>query len=93
MLYIVEILFTFTLAVICFQFYWFSTSSKGVERQERCRNLGITFMTVGIVALVFRTLTTVVFGFIMMMLGFRLIASGLDRLDKTIFIDRHEDDE
>lgn len=92
MLNLAEILITFPLLVMCFQLYYFSVNSKGVERQERCRNLGIAFMTFGVVALVFKSIPTVVFGFILMMLGFRLIARGLDRLNKTIFIDRHEDD-
>lgn len=89
---IVEIFITLPLLVMSFQFYFFSVNSKGLERQERCQKLGIAFMTFGIIALVFKTMPTVIFGFILIMLGFRLIARGLDRLDKTIFIDQHEDD-
>ncbi len=88
---IVEIFIILPLLVISFQFYFFSVNSKGLKRQERCQKLGIAFMTFGIVALVFKTMPTVVFGFMLIMLGLRLIARGLDRLDKSIFIDQHED--
>jgi hypothetical protein len=48
-------------------------------------------MTLGIMALVFKSAPFAFFGLILMMLGFRLIARGLDRLDKNIFIDQYDD--
>jgi hypothetical protein len=87
----IEIAIIIPLLVICIQFYFFSTNSTGRERQERCQKLGIGFMTLGVTSLVFRTVPFFMFGLIMMMLGFRLIARGLDRLDKKNYIDRYQD--
>lgn len=92
MINFVDIIITLPLLVMSYQFYFFSVASKGVERQERCQKLGIAYMTFGITALVFKTIPFVVFGLILIMLAFRLLAKGLDRLDKKIFIDQHEDD-
>jgi len=92
MFHYIELLIALPLLVTCYQLYFFSVKSKGLELQGRCQKLGIAFMTMGIMALVFKTIVFVVSGFILMMLGFRLLAKGLDRLDKTIFIDQHEDD-
>ncbi len=87
-----ETLILLPLLVVCFQFYFFSVGSEGRKRQERCQKLGIVFMTLGVVALVFKSTPLAFFGLVLMMLGFRLIAKGLDRLDKKIFIDRLNDD-
>jgi hypothetical protein len=65
---------------------------KGVEKQKHCKALGITYTTLGIVCLVFRSLSLAIVGLILIMLGLRLIAYGLDRINKTIFIDRFDDD-
>ncbi len=88
----IEILIVLPVLVLCFQFYFFSVNCEGVMRQERCQRLGVAFMTIGIVALVFKSAVTAFFGLIMMMFGFRLIARGLDRLDKTKVITHYEDD-
>jgi hypothetical protein len=87
----VDILIIIPLLILCFQLYYFSVNSKGVQRQDRCQKLGIVFMTFGIVALVFKTFPIVSFGLILMMFGFSLISKGLDRLDKKIYIDQHVD--
>lgn len=88
----VEILIILPLLVLCYQLYSFSVNSEGREKQERCQKLGVAFMTVGILALVHKSAPSAFFGLIMMMFGFRLLAKGLDRLDKKIFIDQHEGD-
>lgn len=85
----VEIIILIPLLILCFQMYHFSVSSKGVQKQDRCQRLGIVFMTFGIVALVFKTVPIVSFGLVMMMFGFSLISKGLDRLDKSIYIDQN----
>ena len=87
----VEILIILPLLLMCFQLYFFSVYSAGRRQQERCQKLGIAFMTLGIMALVFKSAPFAFFGLILMMLGFRLIARGLDRLDKNIFIDQYDD--
>jgi hypothetical protein len=88
----IEFLIILPLLVVCYQLYFFSVHSTGRKQQDRCQKLGIAFMTLGIMALILKSIPTVFFGFTMMMFGFRLIAKGLDRLDKKIFIDKFEDD-
>jgi hypothetical protein len=88
----VEILIILPLLVLCYQLYSFSVNSTEQKRQERCQNLGIILMTFGITALVFRSPPSAFFGLILIMFGFRLIARGLDRFDKSIFIDRYDGD-
>lgn len=79
--------------VVCYQLYAYSVSHTGKEKQARCQSLGIVFMSIGIVSLIFRTGPTVIGGLVLIMLGFRLIAQGLDRLNKKTFIDRYEEDQ
>lgn len=78
---------------VMFQFYMWIISLKGVERQKHCRALGITYTTLGTVCLFFRTLPMALVGLILFMLGMRLLAYSLDRLDKKIFIDRVDSDD
>jgi hypothetical protein len=74
------------------QLYCFAASLKGVQRQEGCRNLGILYITAGIVSLVFREMLFAVSGLMLIMLGLRLVSYGLDRIDKKTFIDRYKED-
>jgi hypothetical protein len=78
--------------VVCYQLYTFSISKDGLIKQKRCQTLGIVYMTIGIFSLVFRTGPTFIGGLVLIMLGFRLIAKGLDRLDKRTFIDQYDED-
>lgn len=87
----VEILFALPVMMIAYQIYSFSVSRSGLEKQERCRTLGIAYMSLGIVSLAFHSIAFVLAGLILIMFGFRLMASGLDRLDKKVFIDRYDD--
>ena len=88
----VESLIILPLLVVCYQLYSYSIHGEGRQKQDKCQNLGIAFMTVGITALVFKSVSFVFFGLILIMFSFRLLAKGLDRLDKKIFIDRYEED-
>jgi hypothetical protein len=90
---LIELVVLIPLFIMCYQFYAFSISSKGVLKQKRCQSLGIAFTTLGICSLVSHTPLAVFGGLILIMLGFRLIASGLDRMDKKIFIDRFNEDD
>jgi hypothetical protein len=74
------------------QLYCFAAGLEGVQRQEGCQKLGILYITAGIVSLVFRELVFVVSGFMLIMLGLRLVSYGLDRIDKKTFIDRYKDE-
>jgi integral membrane sensor domain MASE1 len=87
-----EIMILLPLLVMCYQLYSFSVNSERLKVQERCQKLGIALMTVGIMALVIKSAPFAFFGLILMMFGFRLLAKGLDRLDKKTFIDQFEGD-
>ncbi len=88
-----EALIIIPILLICHQFYSFSVSKRGVEQQRSSQILGIVYMTIGITALAIRSIPFAVGGLILIMLGFRLLAKGLDRLDKKVFIDRYKDDD
>lgn len=75
---------------ICYQLYSYAACSPGEARQRRSRKLGIAYMTLGITALIARSPAFVFLGLVLIMMGFRLMAKGLDRLDKKIFIDRYD---
>jgi hypothetical protein len=77
--------------VLCYQLYSFSVKSEGLDRQARCQKLGVTFTTIGICALVIKSAPTAFFGLILIMFGIRLMAKGLDRLDKNTFIDCYDE--
>ena len=85
-----KLLFLIPFLALYYQLYNYATIQKGQERQRICRNLGIISFTLGIVSLVSHDYLFVIAGLIFMMFGFRLIAHGLDRLDKNIFIDRYQ---
>jgi hypothetical protein len=89
----IEFLITLPLLAFCYQFFSLAAMSTGVEKQRRCQKLGIIYMTIGVTALVFRSLPFVFFGLILMMSGMRLLAKGLDRIDKKTFIDRYTGNE
>ena len=76
--------------VLCIQFTFHAVSLKGAAKQSECQILGVVFTTIGVVSLVSRDLLFTASGLVLMMLGLRMIAIGLDRIDKKIFIDRHE---
>lgn len=76
--------------IVLNQFYAYSISLSGQEKQRSCQKLGIVYTTVGIVSFVFRNPPMVIAGIVLIMMGLRLIAHGLDRIDKNIFIDRYD---
>jgi hypothetical protein len=89
----IENFFLLSLLIVFYQFYTFAVSRKTLEKQRSCQKLGIVYFTLGILCLVIHDLSFVIAGFVLMMLGLRLIAHGLDRIDKKIFIDRHDEDQ
>ena len=74
------------------QLYFYAITQEGVRKQQGCQRLGIVYLTVGIVSLVFRQAVYVASGLILIMLGLRLISHGLDRINKDRFIDRYKDE-
>jgi Na+/phosphate symporter len=78
--------------VVMFQFYSWIVSLRGEEKQKHCRALGITYTTLGTVCFMFRSLSLAIVGLMLFMLGLRLIAHALDRINKSVFIDRYHGD-
>ena len=88
----VKYLLLLLLWVFGVQLYSFAANLEGVEKQKGCQNLGILYITAGIVSLAFRQTLFVVSGFMLIMLGVRLVSHGLDRIGKNIYIDRYNGD-
>lgn len=78
--------------LFAYQMYRYTVSLQRVEKQRACRSLGILITAAGIVCLAIHDVIFVMFGFVLIMAGFRLVAFGLDRKNKTVFIDRFQDD-
>ncbi len=87
-----KLVFVMPVLIVLVQMYNFAVARKGVEKQKTCRALGIACTTVGIVCLIFRTVSSSFAGLLLIMMGLRLISHGLDRLNKTVFIDRYHED-
>ena len=83
---------TIPFIVVMFQFYSWIVSLHGAQKQRHCHVLGVTYTTLGTICFIFRTLPFTVVGLLLFMLGLRLIAHGLDRINKTVFIDRFDED-
>jgi hypothetical protein len=80
-----------TVVVIVFnQFYAYAVTRTGKEKQSTCQKLGTVNISLGVVSLVTHNIPMVFGGLILIMMGLRLIAHGLDRIDKNIFIDRYD---
>ncbi len=77
-------------AVIC-QMYNYAVTRQREEKQRVCRGLGIGLLSLGTVSLVVRDPLYVFAGLFLIMTGFRLVAHGLDRLDKKIYIDSYNE--
>jgi Na+/phosphate symporter len=78
--------------VVMVQFYTWIVSLEGEEKQRHCKVLGVTYTTLGTVCFMLRSVPLAIMGMILFMFGLRLIAHGLDRLNKSIFIDRYDGD-
>lgn len=89
---VVNLMILLPLSILFWQAYCYAVSKKGEEKQQSCMSLGIAYTTAGIAFLVFRSIPFAFAGFFLIMMGLRLIAHGLDRIDKKIFIDKFEED-
>jgi len=89
----VQCFITIPFIVVSFQFYNWIVSLKGVEKQKHCMALGVVYTTCGTTCFLFRSVPLVFVGLMLFMLGMRLIAHGLDRIDKKRFIDRFDEDQ
>lgn len=89
---VLHIFLAIPVVVIVTQLYLYAISRKGVARQGSCRKMGITFASLGVVSLALHNVVIVFLGFYLIMIGLLLMANGLDRLDKRVYIDRYNDD-
>lgn len=90
---ILKLLILLSLFVVAYQPYKYAATRMGVRKQRACLALGITYVSIGTVCFVFRKLLFAFIGLYLFMLGLLLIAQGLDRLNKRMYIDRREEDE
>jgi hypothetical protein len=88
----VKILLILPMIVFGYQLYRYTISLKRAEKQRACRSLGIIIFPIGVICLVYRNFYAVIVGLVLIMFGLRLIAYGLERKDKTIFMDKYADD-
>ena len=89
---LIEIAILGPVLVVMYQFYRFAVNRTGEMKQKSCQALGIVYCSLGITALALHTTFFVFAGLLLLMFGLRLIAHGLDRINKTIFIDRYDED-
>ena len=88
----VKLLLLLPMIIFGYQLYRYTISLKRAEKQRACRSLGIIIFPMGVICLVYRNFYAVIVGLVLIMLGLRLIAYGLERKDKNIFIDRYDED-
>ena len=88
---VLKLLALVTILAVIYQIYSYAVTRHREEKQRACRGLGIALFSIGVVTLVTRDLILVFSGIFLMMLGLRLIAHSLDRIDKKIFIDRYDE--
>jgi uncharacterized membrane protein HdeD (DUF308 family) len=87
-----KILMILPVLLFGYQLFRYTVTLKREEKQRACRSLGIIIFPAGVVCLVFHNFYAVIAGLVMIMSGLRLIAYGLERKDKNIFIDRYDED-
>jgi hypothetical protein len=93
MLQLIIIFAVLTFLTLCYQGYRYAVTQTGVDRQNACQHHGIFFTSVGASAFLVPSVPVGFAGLVLIMLGLRLIAQGLDRIDKTIHIDRFVEDQ
>jgi protein-S-isoprenylcysteine O-methyltransferase Ste14 len=89
---VTKLLVLLTILTVIYQMYSYAVTRQREEKQRVCRGLGIVLFSIGAALLATRDTFYVFSGIFLMMLGFRLIAHGLDRIDKKIFIDRYDEE-
>jgi hypothetical protein len=87
----VKLLVLLPVIVFGYQLYRYTITLQREEKQRACKSLGIIIFSVGVACLALRNVPSFILGIVTIMIGFRLIAFGLDRKNKTIFMDRYDD--
>jgi len=93
MLQFIEYLSAAAVVIVFNQLYAYAVSLKGQEKQVTCQRFGIVYLTLGIFSFASQNIPVIIAGFILIMIGLRLIAHGLDRINKSTFIDCYRPDE
>jgi len=88
---VMKLLALFTLLTVIYQIYCYAVTRQREEKQRVCRGLGIALFSLGAALLATRDTFMVFSGIFLMMLGFRLLAYSLDRMDKKVYIDRYDE--
>ena len=87
---VLQLIGLLTILIVIYQVYSYAVTRQREEKQSVCRGLGVVLFSVGVVTLITRDTFLVFSGIFLMMLGLRLLAYSLDRMDKKIFIDRYD---
>lgn len=88
---IVKSLLLLSAFVFAYQFYKYATTRDIARKEMPCYVLGVAYVSFGTTAFVFHDLLLAFGGLYLIMLGLLLLAQGLDRKNKRIFIDRYRD--
>lgn len=89
---VLKIIFVFTVLVFLYQLYNYALSRRKAHKEQACYGTGITYIVLGVLCFIFRDPFLSFLGLMLLMLGLLLLANGLQRKDKTIFIDRYHGD-
>ncbi len=75
-----------------YQYFHYAITRPKEEREPVCYGFGIAYISFGVLSLVSRDAILAFVGLYLIMLGMYMLAKGLERKDRNIFIDRfHED--
>ena len=88
----VKFLILLPVIVFVYQLYRYTITLAKEEKQRACRTIGVILFPVGSLCLLHRSFISVIMGFVLLMAALRLIAFGLERRDKSIYIDRYDGD-
>lgn len=91
-MHFIQLFLLLPILLFTYQVYRYAITQTGIKKEKACFVLGITYFSLGVACLAFRTLYIALPGLLLLMLGLLLIAHGLQRKDKKIFIDRYDED-
>lgn len=89
---LLEGLLVLTMFVFLYQLYNYALTRKHPHKEQACYGIGITYMVLGVLCFIFRDPLFSFLGLMLLMLGLLLLANGLQRKNKTVFIDRYDGD-
>lgn len=90
MILILKVILFLTVLVFVYQLYNYAMTRKEADKEPACYGFGISYMVLGVLCFIFRGAFFSFLGLLLLMLGLLLLANGLQRRNKTIFIDRYD---